>query len=230
MSTSNGKYHALEEGNESKPRVNKAWYVILGAVLCCGIIAAAIVIGVDESKGSSGSKSHHTHTPAPTFVPGTATVDVDRKIKTLGHGNSFELDIFPGCHKKDKYGCASFTIGFGETLTLNASVTLARNLDLGSTIKATAEIGPLPLSVECPACGGNCTISIPMSDSRTIQMPDCPIPAISLPLTGMQVEIPADDPIPSGLGNLAGKLSLELKNADGSTELSAEIDLALGTA
>lgn len=80
----------------------------------------------------------------------------------------------------------------------------------------------IPFNFDCPLCGGNCTVTVPIIKKQfSFAMPDCPIAATSGVKT-IPVSLPSDDPVPVKItakgtvsiydetGAMAGQVALDV--------------------
>lgn len=116
-----------------------------------------------------------------------------------------------GCTSKDAYGSNDCTFTWGETVGISYNVALQEDIT-GGTLKLTSKVDNiLPFDANCPACGANCTITIPVvKKSISFALPPCPIKAGSFKNT-TSVVLPAKDP--AGIGaSIKGTLTVTDQN------------------
>jgi len=144
-----------------------------------------------------------------------ATVTLKRTISNV-NGVVPYVKITPGCTSADQYGSNDCTMNWGQTYTINETVALQKEVTGTSKLSVQATVaGIIPLAFECPMCGANCTVTIPIINKKeSWYMGPCPIKAatenkvIPLPL-------PASNPIGipvsiTGTVTISGDISITI--------------------
>ena len=125
-----------------------------------------------------------------------ADIVVSRTVDALTIGK-LNLTVAPGCTAHDEYGSSACALNWGSTYTVYASGALTQDIVAGSTITIDAKLdGFVPLHLTCPACGANCSVTIPIVKKHLHwTMPDCPISSGKLPFTKTYT-LPSSSPVP----------------------------------
>ena len=133
---------------------------------------------------------------------------ITRKVEEI-YVNYTNVTLSPGCTASDMYGSSSCDLHWGNNYTM--SVSASQDILAGSTVAVDAKLGASaqPLKFTCPACGGNCTVDIPISGNvggitipimtkhLNTKMPDCPIPAYSKAPFIKIIKLSKSSPIPA---------------------------------
>lgn len=145
-------------------------------------------------------------------LPGTATIVVEGSA----------------CTGSDAYGSNNCDLHWGQNYTIEAKLALTQDIVAGSTITIAAKLDNLiPFNAECPACGGKCTLTVPIVKKTFVyQMPDCPISATSL-TKSLSLELPAKSPVPLKIGF---KGTVTVKAPSGSTVAQLDLNGAVSAA
>lgn len=94
----------------------------------------------------------------------------------------------------------------------------------GATIDIDAKVDSIvPFKATCPACGANCTLTIPVvKQDVTFAMPDCPLVSASTPLSfSTTAKLPGTSPTPTKI-SVTG--SVTLNDASGSALMKMDLD------
>ena len=128
----------------------------------------------------------------------TATADVEftRTIDSVS-GAEGTLTLSSGCTASDQYGSNDCSLSWGEKVSVTVNATLDKDIPQGTTFSVDAKVdGLIPLKVNCPVCGGNCTVTIPIiKKTVTFAMPPCPIKANHIAMT-KAITLPTKSPVP----------------------------------
>ena len=114
---------------------------------------------------------------------------------------------------------------WGASYTGHVKASLAKDIEKGSTITVDAKVdGLIPLKFTCPACGANCTITVPIvGKTETIELPPCPLSAASLD-KALNVTLPSSSPIQVKTG-VKGEVTLA--DAAGATLIKLHVEGAV---
>jgi hypothetical protein len=130
------------------------------------------------------------------------------------------------CTSKDAYGSNNCDFKWGAAYSGSASIKETGDVTTGATFSADMKVERIiPFKFSCPACGGDCTITIPVvKKTITFTMPDCPLSGLSL-VNSTTVTLPADPGIPAA--GVKGKISAA--DASGATIFDVDISAQLKT-
>jgi hypothetical protein len=103
-----------------------------------------------------------------------------RTLSNLPSDSSFALNFSQyHCQERDGYGDDHCHYDWGEDVVLEYYVVLPHIQLLWSSARAVGQFlidGKLPWSFECPLCGQDCVLKVPVVDlTYTYKMPACPI-------------------------------------------------------
>jgi hypothetical protein len=103
---------------------------------------------------------------------------------------------------------------------------LGHNLEKGSTFSVNLKVDTIiPWKFSCPACGANCTTSVPIVDiPLNFAMPPCPISSGELQ-TAISQALPAESPT-KGV-KVTAKGSVNIKDETGAAVLDMDINAML---
>lgn len=115
---------------------------------------------------------------------------------------------------------------WGTAYSGSATIKQSGDVTTGATFSGDLKVERIiPFKFSCPACGGDCSIKIPViGKTVTFTMPDCPLSGLSLD-NSTTVTLPADPGIPAA--GVKGKISAA--DASGATILDVDINVALKT-
>ena len=121
-------------------------------------------------------------------------------------------------------GSNNCDLDWGKPYDVTYNVSLERPITTGATISADLKASIIPLKFDCPACGGNCSVKIPIvGKTINIALPPCPINPNALK-GSKSITLPAKSPIPL---KLDVKGSITIKNGDGTVLADVTVDVAL---
>ena len=121
-------------------------------------------------------------------------------------------------------GSNNCDLDWGKPYDVTYNVSLERPITTGATISADLKASIIPLKFDCPACGGNCSVKIPIvGKTINIALPPCPINPNALK-GSKSITLPAKSPIPL---KLDVKGSITVKNGDGTVLADVTVDVAL---
>lgn len=152
------------------------------------------------------------------------TITISRTINSVS-GATGKVTLDKDCTGTDAYGSNDCTINFGDTLTATYDLKLEQGLLEGSTIEVDAKLDKVvPFKFTCPACGGNCSINVPVI-KKTIEfaMPPCPIKPTEL-ANSTTFTLPAKSPIPIAL---SASGSIKVLDSTSQTVVDASFEAAL---
>lgn len=151
-----------------------------------------------------------------------ADIKFSRTINTITDATA-DVTI-SGCAATDKYGSNNCDLDWGKPYDVTYNVSLERPITTGATISADLKASIIPLKFDCPACGGNCSVKIPIvGKTINIALPPCPINPNALK-GSKSITLPAKSPIPL---KLDVKGSITVKNGDGTVLADVTVDVAL---
>ena len=129
------------------------------------------------------------------------------------------LTLASGCTSSEQYGSNDCTLTWGEKVTATVNATLDKDITQGTTFTVDAKVdGLIPLKFTCPACGGNCSITVPIiKKTVSFALPPCPIKADHIAKT-FSAQLPSKSPIPlkskvTGTVSVEGRLKVEFTAA-----------------
>jgi hypothetical protein len=156
------------------------------------------------------------------FTP-NGVLSISRTVNKL-NAASAHLTVDHGCSSSDAYGSNDCQWNWGDTLGLDYSVALTEDISSGK-IAINAKLDSIiPFAASCPACGANCSITIPIVNIPvTFAMPDCPLTHFSLSNV-TSVILPASNPIGA---KTTAKGSVTLTDQTGQTVLDVSFDATL---
>jgi len=161
------------------------------------------------------------------LASGCALADIkfSRTIEALNIGSVFLTVDGKVCSSADKYGSNECDLQWGASYTGHVKASLAKDIEKGSTITVDAKVdGLIPLKFTCPACGANCTITVPIvGKTETIELPPCPLSAASLD-KALNVTLPSSSPIQVKTG-VKGEVTLA--DAAGATLIKLHVEGAV---
>lgn len=101
---------------------------------------------------------------AATVAAGS--IQISRTV-TLGDGISGSVVFDSGCTSKDKYGSNDCTFDWGSAIAGTVNGSLPNPLLKGSTFAGNLMLDNIiKFDFECPLCGGNCTLTVPIIKVR----------------------------------------------------------------
>ena len=125
-----------------------------------------------------------------------ADVEFSRTIDSVT-GAEGTLTLASGCTSSDQYGSNDCTLKWGEKVSAVVNATLEKDITQGTTFTVDAKVdGLIPLNFNCPVCGGNCSITVPIIKKKvSFSLPPCPIKADHISKT-LSIQLPSKSPIP----------------------------------
>ena len=128
----------------------------------------------------------------------SADIQISRTVdsESVGSG-TVSFGGSPTCASKDTYGDNNCDFKWGGKYTADIDVTLTNDVTTGATFAVDAKLdGLIPFKFSCPACGGSCTITIPIvKKTVSFDLPACPIKAGPFKQS-IPIVLPASSPVP----------------------------------
>lgn len=124
-----------------------------------------------------------------------ADIVVTRTVDSVAGAGKLTVDH--DCSSSDQYGSNDCDVHWGDTYNARLQLSLTEDIEQGATFSVSAHIDHFfPLSFSCPACGGNCSITIPVvGKTVSFTLPDCPITARAFD-QNITVALPSSSPVP----------------------------------
>mmetsp|Transcript_10722 Transcript_10722/g.15972 ORF Transcript_10722/g.15972 Transcript_10722/m.15972 type:complete len:168 (+) Transcript_10722:142-645(+) len=136
-----------------------------------------------------------TSTLFAVFGLAFASIEFSRNIDYIEKGSTATVTLDSGCSAKDQYGSNNCKLEWGSSYTVNVAAKLGETLYSNSTIAVSLTVdGFIPYDFNCPVCGSNCTITIPVIKKEvSFSLPACPLDQFNL---NQNFTLPSDSPIP----------------------------------
>jgi hypothetical protein len=158
------------------------------------------------------------------MIPAATTgISVDRTISSI-YDAKVHLTVDKGCTSSDAYGSNNCNWAYGTAINLDYSVSLSENISSGKIAINMKVDSVIPFVATCPACGANCTLTIPVVNIPvSFAMPPCPLNSFSISNI-TNVVLPSSNPIGT---KTSASGTIVLTDQNGKTVLGLSLDATL---
>jgi hypothetical protein len=117
-----------------------------------------------------------------------------------------------GCTSTDAYGSNDCNWPWGDANSVTYVADLEEDITSGTLSVDLKVNGIIPFKFDCPVCGANCTITIPIVGTKeTFALPPCPISSKNIPAATTAFTLPAKNPLGVG-ASIAGSITITDQN------------------
>ena len=153
-----------------------------------------------------------------------SSIKFSRTVSHVAEGFSGKAVFDHGCSGSDAYGSNDCAWNWGDSVKVTASAAAGADVAAGSKIVVDLKVDSIvPFKVTCPACGANCTATVPIVKQEiTVALPPCPLIAAAKPLSvDYTLALPSSSPLPV---KVTAKGSVSLQDAAGHTLATVTVD------